>query len=138
MEESKMTKGLVIGLLTGGIVGTLVTLLYAPKAGKELRADIIKKKDEIIDDTTEYMQIAKEKASELINDGKKKSETLISEAKKKATSIIEDANKVLNEAKDKAEEKIGNVKDKVSTETDKVRDAFKAGMDAYSEEKKKS
>lgn len=138
MEESKMTKGLVLGFLTGGIVGTLVTLLYAPKAGKELRADITKKKDEIIDDTSEYMQIAKEKASELINDGKKKSETLISEAKKKATSIIEDANKVLSEAKDKAEEKLGNVKEKVSTEAEKVKGAFQAGKDAYLEEKKQS
>ncbi len=138
MEENKMAKGLMLGFLTGGIVGAVIALLYAPKSGKELRADIGKKKDEIIDDATEYMQIAKEKAVEMINDGKKKSETLITEAKKKAGTIIEDANKVLNQAKDKASEKFGTVKEKLTTEADKVKEAFKAGIETYQDEKRKS
>ena len=66
----------------------IVALLYAPKSGKELRRDIKLKKDEFLDDTAEYMQIAKAKATELINEGKKKSEMLIQEAKKKATVFL--------------------------------------------------
>lgn len=61
MEENKMAKGLMIGFLAGGIVGGLIALLYAPKSGRELRNDIRIKKDEFLDDTAEYMQIAKEK-----------------------------------------------------------------------------
>jgi gas vesicle protein len=137
MEENKMAKGLIVGFLAGGIIGAVVALLYAPKSGRELRAEIGKKKDEILDDATEYMQIAKTKAAELINEGKKKSEHLIDEAKKKAGTIIEDANKVLSDAKEKTADKIGSMKEKFTTEAERVKDAFKAGLDAYNEEKKK-
>ena len=138
MDDNKMAKGLLLGFLTGTIVGGVVALLYAPKTGKELRSDIKIKKDEFLDDTSEYMQIAKEKANKLINEGKKRSEMLIKDAKDKASSLIGDANKVLSEAKDKASEKLGSAKEKLSGESDRVKDAFKAGIDAYKEEKSKS
>lgn len=138
MGNNKMAKGLLLGFLTGTIVGGVVALLYAPKTGKELRGDIKIKKDEFLDDTSEYMQIAKEKANKLINEGKKRSEMLIKDAKDKASSLIGDANKVLSEAKDKASEKLGSAKEKISGESDRVKDAFKAGIDAYKEEKSKS
>jgi gas vesicle protein len=137
MEDNKMARGLILGFLTGTIVGGVVALLYAPKSGKELRSDIKLKKDEFIDDTSEYMQIAKEKANKLINEGKKKSEKLIKDAKDKASTLIGDANTVLSEAKEKASEKIGTAKEKLSVESDRVKDAFKAGVDAYKEEKSK-
>ncbi len=44
-ENNGMVKGLVIGLLAGGAIGAIVALLYAPKSGKELRADIREKAD---------------------------------------------------------------------------------------------
>ena len=88
MDDNKMAKGLLLGFLTGTIVGGVVALLYAPKTGKELRSDIKIKKDEFLDDTSEYMQIAKEKANKLINEGKKKSEMLIKDAKDKVIGIL--------------------------------------------------
>jgi len=42
-DNSGMLKGLIIGVLAGGAVGALVALLYAPKSGRELRADIKEK-----------------------------------------------------------------------------------------------
>ncbi|HEY5125046.1 MAG TPA: YtxH domain-containing protein [Ignavibacteria bacterium] len=138
MEDNKMVKGLFLGFLAGSIVGSVLALLYAPKSGKELRGDIKLKKDEFLDDTAEYMQIAKSKANELINEGKKKSEMLIQEAKKKASNLLDDANKVLSGAKDKASEKIGDAKVKLTNESEKIKDAFKAGIEAYKEEKTKN
>ena len=132
-----MAKGLMFGFLAGGIVGAVVALLYAPKAGKELRNDIRIKKDEFIDDTSEYMKIAKSKASDLINDGKKKSEQIIKDAKEKATSLLDDANSVLSDAKTKATEKFGVAKEKITVESERIKDAFKAGVDAYKDEKSK-
>jgi gas vesicle protein len=135
MDENKTAKGLILGFVTGGIVGAAIALLYAPKAGRELRNDIRLKKDELLDDTSEYLQIAKTKASDLINEGRRKSEELISDAKKKAGTLIDDANSILNDAKEKATTTIGTTKEKLSNETDRVKDAFKAGLDAYNQEK---
>lgn len=136
-DESKMAKGLLLGFLTGGVVGAAVALLYAPKSGRELRADIRHKTDEFIDDTSEYMQIAREKAETLINEGRRKSELLIQDAKKKASSLIDDANTLLGEARDKASHKYEDAKGKISHESDRLKDAFKAGVDAYKDEKSK-
>ena len=137
MDENKTAKGLLLGFITGGLVGAAVALLYAPKSGRELRSDIRLKKDELLDDTSEYLQIAKTKASDKINEGKRKSEELITDARKKANSLIGDANSILNDAKEKATNTLGETKEKLSHETDRVKDAFKAGMDAFNQEKSK-
>ena len=137
MEDNKTAKGLLLGFITGSVVGAALALLYAPKSGKELRNDIRVKKDEILDDTSEYLQIAKTKATDLINEGKRKSEELISDAKKRAGTLIDDANSILNDAKEKATTAIGSTKEKLTGETEKVKEAFKAGLDAYNQEKSK-
>ncbi|MCB0729122.1 MAG: YtxH domain-containing protein [Ignavibacteriae bacterium] len=137
MDENKTAKGLLLGLITGGLVGAAIALLYAPKSGRELRSDIRLKKDELLDDTSEYLQIAKTKASDMINEGKRKSEELITDARKKANSLIGDANSILNDAKEKATNTLGETKEKLTHETERVKDAFKAGMDAFNQEKTK-
>jgi gas vesicle protein len=138
MDENKTAKGLILGFVTGGIVGAAIALLYAPKSGRELRSDIKIKKDELLDDTSEYLQIAKTKASDMINEGKRKSEELISDARKKANSLIGDANSILNDAKEKATNTLGTTKEKLTSETERVKDAFKAGVDAFNQEKNKN
>lgn len=40
MTTRKDTKGFLLGALAGGIIGSVTALLFAPKAGKELRQDI--------------------------------------------------------------------------------------------------
>jgi gas vesicle protein len=137
-DDTKMAKGLMLGFLTGGLLGATIALLYAPKSGRELRADIKHKTDEFIDDTSEYMQIAREKAETLINEGRRKSELLIQDAKKKASSLIDDANTLLSEAKGKASHKYDETKEKLSHESDRIKDAFRAGVDAYKDEKTKN
>lgn len=138
MDENRTAKGLLLGFVAGGIVGASLALLFAPKSGRELRSDIKTRKDEFLDDTSEYLQIAKTKASDLINEGKRKSEELISDAKKKASSLIGDANSILNDAKQKATNTLGSTKEKLSGETERVKDAFKAGIEAFNQEKNKN
>ena len=135
-KESNISKGLLIGFLTGGIVGAAVALLYAPKSGKELRSDIKGKADDLLDEAEKYLDVAKEKATHIYNDGKKKSDLLISEAKVKADELIKDAEKVFTEAKEKAGQAISTGKETVATESDKIKNAFKAGVDAYKDAKK--
>lgn len=40
MSTRKDTKGFLLGAIAGGIIGSVTALLFAPKAGKELRQDI--------------------------------------------------------------------------------------------------
>ena len=96
-DENKSS--FLVGFLAGSVIGAIVALLYAPKPGKELRADIKNKAGEIADNAEEYISAAKNKAVDIINEGKRKSEGLITEAKKRAESLLGDAEKILTEAK---------------------------------------
>lgn len=138
MDDNRNSKGLLIGILAGGLAGAAIALLYAPKSGREMRDQIRNKKDELLDDTSEYLQIAKTKASDMINEGKRRSEELITDAKKKASTLIGDANTILNEAKQKATNTLGTAKEKLESETGKIIDPLKSGLDAFNQEKNKS
>ncbi len=103
-DDNGMGKGLFLGLLAGSVIGAVVALLYAPKPGRELRADIKNKAGEIADDAEDYIKMARTKAVDIINDGKRRSEHLITEAKKRAESLLGDAEKILSDAKDRVSE----------------------------------
>jgi len=40
--------GLVVALLAGGVIGTVAALLYAPRPGKETRAIVADKVDDLL------------------------------------------------------------------------------------------
>ncbi len=119
-QNNGMGKGLVIGLLAGGAIGAILALLYAPKSGKELRADIREKTDDLVGSAEEYLHAAKSKAGEIVSEAKRRSDQLISEAKKKADSLLEDADKVISDAR----QKVGPI----VAEGTKVKEAVKAGV----------
>ena len=66
MSQDNSSKGLLLGFLAGGVVGAIAALLYAPKAGRELRNDIRSKSDEYYDDVERYFSDARDKAKDLI------------------------------------------------------------------------
>ena len=129
-QDNGMVKGLLIGLLAGGVVGAIIALLYAPKTGRELRADIKTKAGDLAKDAEEYVEVAKSKAVDIINEGKKKSEQLISDAKKRAETLLVDAEKILSGAREKA--------GTLAEEGTRIKGAIKAGVDAYKDERSKS
>lgn len=107
MISINKTTGLLISFLMGGAIGGVIALLYAPQSGKHLRNDISRK------------------TNEFIEDGKKKTYDSWNGVKEKADSSIESANDFLNSGKEKIAHKV-----------EKVKDAFKAGMNAYKDERK--
>lgn len=98
-ENDGMGKGLFVGFLAGSVVGAVLALLYAPKTGEEFRADIKKRSGELAGDAEEYLERARKKAVEIVNEGKERSETLVSDARKRAESLMDDAQRIMNEAK---------------------------------------
>lgn len=56
----KSSNSFIIGILAGAAIGGVIALLYAPQSGKETRAQIKKKFEELEDE----MDTLKEKASE--------------------------------------------------------------------------
>jgi gas vesicle protein len=135
-QGDNFRKGLLIGLLTGGALGAVIALLYAPKSGKELRRDIRNKADEYMDDAEKYIADAKDKAIDLINEGKKRSEKLIKDAREKSDQLLKDAERVFKDAKEKTGDVIQSGKETVEQKRDQIKSAIKAGVEAYKETKK--
>ena len=117
-------KGLLVGFISGAIVGGILALLYAPKSGKELRQDIASRSGEISDDVQDYLKDVQVKAKDVITESKEKSASLISEAKQKAESLLRDAEALLSDAKKR-----------VTDEGAKLKTAFRSSVDAFKEEK---
>lgn len=122
-KEKKSSKGFALGLLTGAVTGALFALLYTPKSGKELRKDIGKKKDELIDEAEKYIDKAKSKASGIIDGGKKKAEELFLEAKHKSENITRGAERIYAQSKER-----------VTKEAFKIKDAVKSRMGSNKED----
>ena len=134
-QDNGYVKGLFIGLLTGGAVGAIVALLYAPKSGKELRNDIKIKTDEYYDETEKFIADAKVRAKDMMNEGKKRSEQLISNAKSKSEELMKNAERIFAEAKSKTGTFVASGKEVVDGESAKLKTAFKAGVNAYKDTK---
>lgn len=58
----KINKGFLLGLMLGGIVGSVAALLFAPKEGSEVREDIKRKARDVGAKATEVVESAKESA----------------------------------------------------------------------------
>jgi gas vesicle protein len=55
-RTTSAAKSVLSGLLIGGVVGAVTTLLYAPRSGEETRAEIRDKAIELRDRTTETVK----------------------------------------------------------------------------------
>jgi gas vesicle protein len=121
------TRNLLLGFLSGAVVGGIVALLYAPKPGKELRSDLRAKGGEFAEDIEGYLQDAQVKAKSIINEGKEKSGALISEAKRRADTLLKDAENILSGAKQR-----------VGEESERLKSAVKSGVDTYKQERDKN
>jgi gas vesicle protein len=129
-ETSGLSKGLLIGLLTGGAVGAALALLFAPKSGRELRSDISAVTNDYVDKVGEMMNSATERAQQIVNDGRTRAESIVDEAREKASTLLTDAEKIVADARAKAATTGGSLKESAA----RISDAAKAGTEAFKEE----
>ena len=102
-NEKSVFLPVFFSLLAGFAAGAVVGMLYAPKAGKEIRKDI------------------KEKSEELIEKGKKNYEIISDKTKDfvgKSSEFIEKGKEKISHAKDILSEKISKGKEKAKEVSD--------------------
>lgn len=129
------------GFLIGGIVGAVVALLYAPKSGKELRSDIVRKSEEAVEGSKRLYNDAKAKAQAIISDAVEKAQALKEEAaehlataRQKAEAILSEAEHKVDELGESAKGFISDTKSEVFKKKDKLSKAVGAGVDAARQE----
>lgn len=107
-KEEKKSKSFLGGLITGGLLGGLAGILFAPKSGKKLRRDISEKSNELLDDTVHLIENTKKKSSKVISDAKEKAEDLLEDVKKKIDMISNSAENLISQGKEKMEKNVHN------------------------------
>jgi gas vesicle protein len=90
-----------LSFLAGAAVGAVLSLLYAPKTGKELRENI----GELTDDAVDKIKIYTTEAQEKIKSTIENSKDLIKEKKAILTSAIEAGKEAMEREKDKYRDK---------------------------------
>ncbi len=130
-EKKGMGKGLMIGIFAGATIGSIITLLYAPKSGKKFRKYLKTKSQDFIEDADKYISNAQKDASQLIKDVKKKSKLLVDDAEEKVDALFDESEKILSEAKNKVGDYVQKSKVKLEKESGHLKSALKAGVDDY-------
>ncbi|WP_181347935.1 YtxH domain-containing protein [Thalassobacillus sp. CUG 92003] len=64
-------KGVITGTLIGGVVGATTSLLFAPKAGKEMRSDLSEQSKKAVDKSKRLKDNTSEKSQKVANKFKK-------------------------------------------------------------------
>lgn len=90
-RNSGVSKGLFIGLLAGGALGAGIALLYAPKPGRRLRAELRGKAEDLIDQGEEYLEAVQDRASEIVEDAKRGLTQLFTDTEKEVTRNVKSA-----------------------------------------------
>lgn len=135
-EGKEYAKGLIVGSIIGGAIGSVLALLFAPKSGKEFRQDIASKTSDLYRKASEcfaeMQQKVDEQVWETVNEGKLRAQTIIESAKTQAQKILENAEKIMSDAKEKAKAAQETVEEKLQ----QLKEATKAGAEAFKSELK--
>ncbi len=129
-EESNASTKLTY-LLIGGGIGAIIALLFAPKAGHELRGDIADATRKGIDKTRETAAQLQDKAGEYYEVSREKASELYLTAQEKASELAETARTKASEITEKA-------KEAAASTANPFKAAIEAGKDAYYDEKRKT
>lgn len=74
-------KDFVIGAFVGGVLGAAAALLLAPKAGKDLRSDVVSQVNSLKIKSADYSSVVKDKATDLTQKVQEQSSNIVEKAK---------------------------------------------------------
>lgn len=95
-EEENHAKDFLIGGLAGGIVGAVVGLLLAPKAGGELRQELIEKYEDVSDRSHAFAKSSRSKANKWLALAREVVEDFTEDAHDKGEEVIDRAKGLIN------------------------------------------
>jgi gas vesicle protein len=142
-QEMKMAEneGGTSGLgwfLAGLGVGALIGVLYAPKAGKETREDLMNSALEAKDKAAELVEQGRQKASEYVETGKQfveqgreKAAELVEQGKRQAKESVEKGREYYDKGRTQWTQYVEKGKTLVNEQQAKVGAAVEAGKEAY-------
>jgi gas vesicle protein len=107
-NERSIFRPILLSLLTGVAIGTIIGMIYSPKAGKEIREDIKNKSEEFVEKSKKGCGTVADKTKETLDKSKEK----FSEVKEKSEEIIEKGKEVISQAKNVVVEKLSKGKEK--------------------------
>ncbi len=117
-KEETFFEGFLFGAIFGAAVSGIVALLFAPKSGKEFRKDISEGTARTLESTDEYLELAREKGTQVIHDVEDAALAYFNLATGKAEEIVEDtadkAEEVVEDTADKAEEVVEDSKEEAA------------------------
>ncbi len=112
------------GFLIGGVAGAVLALLYAPKSGKETRADLGRRAEDLIATARDDYEKALERSKKTYEAAIQRLKDLESAAKDKMEHIEEE----VSEITDRGAEALQDGKSRLKR-------AINAGVEAFKEEK---
>jgi gas vesicle protein len=117
--------------LAGLGIGTLIGVLYAPKAGKETREDIANGTVEAKQKASELVEQGRQRANEYMEQGRQKATELIEEGKRQAREQIDKGREYYEKGRTQWAQYVEKGKNLVNEQQAKVNAAVDAGKDAY-------
>ncbi|MGE5364213.1 MAG: YtxH domain-containing protein [Bacteroidota bacterium] len=113
VTSKRKKEALIRGLIIGGTVGSIFTLLFTPKSGHDVRGDI------------------KDGVDKSIDAARRQGEKLAAEAKTAANDITTKANQLLKLTKDYASGKYKGTSEAFMNEYQRLRAAVASAIDTY-------
>lgn len=107
-EEEECNKDLLIGGLAGGVLGAVVALLLAPKAGEDLRQDLMDTYEDVSDKTQEFANSLSKKGKAFAKTARSKTNKWLDLAHQVVDNLTENAQDTSEDFLEKAKALVKN------------------------------
>lgn len=88
-------KSFIVGLLTGAAIGSAISILYAPDAGRNTRDRLSYRVSKYVDDLNELIDELKKERKKMESEAKQKGDKVVKDAKNRADDLIREAESLL-------------------------------------------
>lgn len=134
---SKNNSGFFLGALFGAAVAGVTALLYAPKSGKELRADLQDELDTLLERASDYSDYAVERGVEMYDAASEATEDIkvnLKESAQNFKSQMNDLSKEASEEWTKVKDELKNSKEVAEKEAEDLAETVSEAVDNVTDE----